>query len=95
MARALAPLVEGATITDAWWDWAPTIRYPAPEAFAAGVAGRRIERVGRRAKWLVLDLSEDIVLLIQVKMTVTTDIRIVKNSRSPTTSVTGKLYSKE
>jgi formamidopyrimidine-DNA glycosylase len=34
MARDLAPLVEGATISAAWWDWAPTVRYPEPEAFA-------------------------------------------------------------
>jgi formamidopyrimidine-DNA glycosylase len=33
------------------------------------VAGRRIVRVGRRAKWLVIDLDDGGVLAIQVKMT--------------------------
>ncbi len=69
MARDLAPLVEGATIEDAWWDWDKVIRHPEPEAFAHGIRGRRVERVGRRAKWLVLDLSGEMVLAVQVKMT--------------------------
>ena len=50
MARDLAPLVEGATISGAWWDWAPVIRYPSPEAFADRIKGRRVERVSRRAQ---------------------------------------------
>ena len=69
MARDLAPLVEGATIDGVWWDWPAAIRHPQPEVFAERIRGRRIERVGRRAKWLVLDLSGGRVLAIQVKMT--------------------------
>jgi formamidopyrimidine-DNA glycosylase len=69
MARDLAPLLEGATIADAWWDWRPVVRHPEPEAFAREIRGRRVERVGRRAKWLVLDLSGSMVLAVQVKMT--------------------------
>lgn len=69
MARDLAPLVEGASIAEAWWDWEPVIRDPVPAAFAERIRGRRIDHVGRRAKWLVLDLDDDQVLAIQVKMT--------------------------
>ncbi len=69
MARDLAPLVEGATITEAWWDWPPVVRHPAPDEFSRLIRGRRIEHVGRRAKWLVLDLSGSLALAIQVKMT--------------------------
>jgi formamidopyrimidine-DNA glycosylase len=69
MARDLAPLVTGATITDAWTDWPRVIRHPDQDAFARGVAGRRVLGVGRRAKWLVLELSEGGVLAIQVRMT--------------------------
>lgn len=69
MARDLAPLVEGATIDGAWWDWEPVVRYPEPEAFAQGIRGRRIERVWRRAKWLVLELTGSAALAVQVKMT--------------------------
>jgi formamidopyrimidine-DNA glycosylase len=69
MARDLAPLLEGATILGAWWDWERVIRHPDAAAFGAAIAGRRILRVGRRAKWLVVDLDDDGVLAIQVKMT--------------------------
>ena len=69
MARDLAPLAEGARITAVWWDWQPLIRYPEPTAFEQALRGRQVLRVGRRAKWLVLDLSDDAVLAIQVKMT--------------------------
>ena len=69
MARDLAPLVDGATITGVWWDWPAVIRHPQPEVFEHAVMGRRVLRVGRRAKWLVLDLSAGAVLAIQVKMT--------------------------
>ena len=62
MARDLAPLVEGATIEGAWWDWPAVIRHPAPEVFERALRGRRIQRVGRRAKWLVLDLVGQQVL---------------------------------
>ncbi len=69
MARDLAPLIVGATILGAWWDWDQVIRYPTPERFARLITGRRVTAVGRRAKWLVIDLSDDLVLPIQVKMT--------------------------
>ena len=69
MARDLAPLVEGATIDGTWWDWEPVFRYPGAEAFAERIRGRRVERVARRAKWLVFDLDGDTVLAVQVKMT--------------------------
>jgi formamidopyrimidine-DNA glycosylase len=69
MARDLAPLVTGAVILEAWWDWPKAIRHPEPEAFAAAIAGREILGVGRRAKWLVIDLDGGTVLAIQVKMT--------------------------
>jgi formamidopyrimidine-DNA glycosylase len=69
MARDLAPLLRGATVTDAWWDWEQVIRAPSPEEFAARIVGRSVLDVSRRAKWLVIDLSGDAVLAIQVKMT--------------------------
>jgi formamidopyrimidine-DNA glycosylase len=69
MARDLAALVVGARIGGAWWDWPRLIRHPEPAAFGEAVTGRRVQRVGRRAKWLLLDLDDDSVLAIQVKMT--------------------------
>ena len=69
MARDLAPLVEGSHITAAWWDWPAVVRYPEPGEFRRAVVGKQVLRVGRRAKWLVLDLSDGAALAIQVKMT--------------------------
>jgi formamidopyrimidine-DNA glycosylase len=69
IARELAPLVVGSTISGFWTDWPRAIRYPEPGEFARGIVGREILGVGRRAKWLVLSLSGDLVLAIQVKMT--------------------------
>jgi formamidopyrimidine-DNA glycosylase len=69
IARELAPLVVGATISGVWTDWPRAIRYPEPGEFGRGIAGREILAVGRRAKWLVLSLTGEMVLAIQVKMT--------------------------
>ena len=69
VARDLRPLVTGATISGARVTWARTLRTHEPVAFAAAVAGRRIESVGRRAKLLVVGLSGDVALTIHLKMT--------------------------
>ena len=69
IARELRPLLLGARITGFWTDWPRAIKHPDPEAFAAGVDGRTVDAVGRRAKWLVLELSGGQVMAVQVKMT--------------------------
>ena len=69
MVRDLRPLIVGATVSAAWWDWEKVIRHPAPEAFEAAVIGRVVTGVERRAKWLVIELGGDAVLAVQVKMT--------------------------
>jgi formamidopyrimidine-DNA glycosylase len=67
--RQLAPLVEGGTlrrvrILDARWS-----RPLAPSELAAALQGRRVERLGRRGKYLVWSLSEDIHLAQHLRMT--------------------------
>jgi formamidopyrimidine-DNA glycosylase len=69
MARDLAPLVVGATIASAWFDWPKAIRYPDAGSFTREISGARIVGVGRRAKWIVVDLDGNRVFVIQVKMT--------------------------
>jgi formamidopyrimidine-DNA glycosylase len=69
VARDLRPRLVGATIVGARCSWARTLRTLDPEAFAAEVAGRRVEAVGRRAKLIVIDLSGDMALTIHLKMT--------------------------
>jgi formamidopyrimidine-DNA glycosylase len=67
--RQLAPLVEGrrlerVRIFDARWS-----RPLAPEELAAALAGRRVERLGRRGKYLVWHLSDDVHLAQHLRMT--------------------------
>ncbi len=69
VARDLRGRIVGATITDATVLWERTLREGTPEAFADGLAGRRVEAVGRRGKQLVVDLSGDAFLTIHLKMT--------------------------
>src|SRR6478735_7263986 len=69
VARDLRPKILGATITGARCTWARTLRTHTPEAFAAAIASRRVEGVGRRAKLVVVDLSGEAALTIHLKMT--------------------------
>jgi formamidopyrimidine-DNA glycosylase len=69
VARDLEPLITGATIVDAETRWARTLRDLTPEAFADGVAGRRIEGVSRRGKQVVVSLDGAAFLTIHLKMT--------------------------
>ena len=70
VARDLRGLVVGATITGARGDWPRTVAsHESINAFAADIAGRRIEAVGRRAKLVVVELSGGAALTIHLKMT--------------------------
>src|SRR3954463_15087427 len=69
VARDLRGLIVGATIVDVVTFWERTLREMTPEDFADGVAGRRVEAVGRRAKQIVIDLSGGAFLTIHLKMT--------------------------
>ncbi|HEV8490591.1 MAG TPA: bifunctional DNA-formamidopyrimidine glycosylase/DNA-(apurinic or apyrimidinic site) lyase [Candidatus Limnocylindrales bacterium] len=69
VARDLRPRLVGAEIVGARSTWARTLRTHDPEAFAATIAGRTVEAVGRRGKQLVVGLSGDYALTIHLKMT--------------------------
>ena len=58
------PVVVGARVV-----WPGTLRDGDPPAFERGVAGRRIEAVGRRGKQLILDLDGGAFLTVHLKMT--------------------------
>ncbi len=65
----LAPHVEGRTletveILDPRW-----CRPLAPEELRAALLGRRVERLGRRGKYLVWELEDDVFLLMHLRMT--------------------------
>ncbi|MDP9483303.1 MAG: bifunctional DNA-formamidopyrimidine glycosylase/DNA-(apurinic or apyrimidinic site) lyase, partial [Chloroflexota bacterium] len=65
----LRPRLIGATVVGVRSTWARTLRTHPPDAFAAAVAGRTVEAVGRRAKFVVIDLSGSVALTIHLKMT--------------------------
>ncbi|GCE05987.1 DNA-formamidopyrimidine glycosylase [Dictyobacter aurantiacus] len=68
-ARQLRASVVGATIREAYVFWERTISHPAVPDFLAEVAGRRIEGVRRRGKFLLIDLSGNMFLSIHRRMT--------------------------
>ncbi len=49
--------------------WPPTIAYPSPEAFIAGLADRAVIGVRRRAKYIIIDLDDGKVLMAHLRMT--------------------------
>lgn len=68
-ARQLRASVVGATIRDVQVFWERTISHPAVPDFLAEIAGRRIEGVRRRGKFLLLDLSGNLFVSIHRRMT--------------------------
>jgi formamidopyrimidine-DNA glycosylase len=67
--RHLAPVVGGqvlervSVIDPRWCDPA------APDELAAAVEGRRVERLDRRGKWLIWELSDEVHLVMHLRMT--------------------------
>lgn len=65
--RGLAPVMEGATIRRVE-QRRPDLRFPFPERFAARLAGARVDALGRRAKYLLAELSTGEVLVLHLGM---------------------------
>ncbi len=65
--RGLAPVMEGALVTRLEQN-RPDLRFPLPQAFAERVSGRRIVSLGRRAKYLLIDLEDDLTLISHLGM---------------------------
>ena len=70
VARDLERWVAGATIRSATVHWDRTIRHPQPpERFAAEIEGATIRRVTRRAKTVLLHLTDGRVMTVALRMT--------------------------
>ncbi len=65
--RGLMPVLQGAVIERAEAR-RPDLRWPLPENFADRLAGRRIEALNRRAKYLLADLDGGEVLIVHLGM---------------------------
>jgi formamidopyrimidine-DNA glycosylase len=57
-----APLI-GRTITAAWYDWPRGLATPGGFAFVARIVGQRIQAVSRRAKYIMITLDPDTLIL--------------------------------
>ena len=68
VAGQLRAALVGQTITRAEVLWPRAITMPDPAEFAARLAGRRVERVGRRGKYLVLGLDSGATLVVHRRM---------------------------
>jgi len=66
--RGLEPAMVGATLTEVEAR-RPDLRFPLPPDFAARLAGRKVVSLGRRAKYLLADLSSGDVLVMHLGMT--------------------------
>ncbi len=67
--RDLARLVSGATITGANVFRERNLTTPDAPSFMEAVRGRRILGTRRRAKWIIVELSGGILLLVHLRMT--------------------------
>lgn len=65
--RGLMPVLQGAVV-ESVEARRPDLRWPLPENFVERLAGRRIEAVGRRAKYLLADLCGGEVLILHLGM---------------------------
>lgn len=66
--RGLAPFLEGATFASVE-QRRPDLRFPFPARFAERLKGQRVVRLGRRAKYLLVEMESGLVLAIHLGMT--------------------------
>ncbi|MFZ4807110.1 MAG: bifunctional DNA-formamidopyrimidine glycosylase/DNA-(apurinic or apyrimidinic site) lyase [Hyphomicrobiaceae bacterium] len=65
--RGLEPVMAGQVVVEVA-QRRPDLRFPFPERFAERIAGCRVLRIGRRAKYLLAELSSGEVLLMHLGM---------------------------
>lgn len=65
--RGLAPVMENMTVLSLETRRAD-LRFPFPEDFSARVSGRRIVGLGRRAKYLLIDLDDGMTIIAHLGM---------------------------
>lgn len=65
--RGLAPAMEDAVIAKLELN-RPDLRFPLPENFAEALRERRIVSLGRRAKYLLIDLEDDLTVISHLGM---------------------------
>ena len=91
-ARSLAAQVNGATITAiAHLDWERMVETPLSE-FYHELVGRQIRRVGRRAKWIMIELDADWTLAVHLRMSGILLVEAAGSPRDPHTHLVLELH---
>src|SRR5262249_43480289 len=80
--RGLAPAMEGARFTKVEAR-RRDLRWPLPKDFAARLEGQKVEGLGRRAKYLLADLSSGDVLLMHLGLSGSFRVARDAKERSP------------
>jgi formamidopyrimidine-DNA glycosylase len=65
----LRPHLDGRTIVTCELLFPSIVRHPEPEEFIDAIAGRRIESVGRRGKFIIIGLGGELLLVVHLGMT--------------------------
>ena len=66
--RGLREPLIGRKIESMWYTWGGTIHSPDPHEFAARITGQTVRALNRRAKYILCELDDDI-LVVHLKMT--------------------------
>jgi formamidopyrimidine-DNA glycosylase len=80
--RGLAPAMEGAVVERLEARRAD-LRWPLPEDFAERMKGRKVERLRRRAKYLLADLDKDETLIMHLGMSGSFRVLLGNEETSP------------
>src|SRR5256885_9240569 len=65
----LRPPLVGRTIVRCELNFPTIVRHPEPEEFVDAVVGMRIDSVGRRGKYILIGLTNDLLLVVHLGMT--------------------------
>jgi formamidopyrimidine-DNA glycosylase len=90
--RGLAPALVGACLVGIE-QRRPDLRFPFPENFSARLLGRRVESLGRRAKYLLADLDDRNVLVMHLGMS--GSFRLEDPGREPNPSAATGMFGKD
>ena len=82
----------GRTITGADIGWAKTVKHPSAEEFAASLAGRIVEAVGRRAKYLLFPLAGEPAATLVAHLGMTGNL-VVQPREQPAHSMTRHVFA--
>jgi len=89
--RGLQPVMEGARFTKVEAR-RPDLRWPLPKDFVARLEGLTVEGLGRRAKYLVADLSSGDVLLMHLGMSGSFRVALESGARRDGGDIPGAYY---